>query len=1627
MILLILNFFETHQYTWPHFVSCFVKSRVCSYLAKNRLYSFSANIEKKDFRYWSTTDELRLRYAGSCWSIEMVESETNRYYCFKYFEDTGITDLVEAKSFCKMHYNSTLASYTYHVQEFISRWVFRNVPLLSPPYQYFTILMDGAFYKIKAAQFKLEWIASNCDISNTVACHTPVLPKSLEFKSENQIGCGYVSIEENKSTYSSPFMTIQFCVEICLAKSLKVAALRFEDCLCFEDTKYINLVQSLVCDQHCPANEYQLCGSSSLENVFSLYKVLGYSPSSSDYVQVELESNKPTRTTPSTKMLLRLGSATVLKISSRKDLSKAEYNLDLKTGVLTDINSESESQLITYFPDEEKYFTIQLLNELGQCCFQLEGDNEVCVENGLMAKDAIAFIGVIDGTLSIIPYSYEPIANTCKQFYELGMFPNPGECLQFKTKLGTDLTCCWNNIDPQHSNYPCENVQALKWNGQCYIVSPFLNYAKVNNVLTGSQHCASQNASLILINDQNDLDNLSEMLLHHPLSIDFESASFFTSHYVNPLNLYHTIANGRFVNQTILKRKMNTQVSETSCFTISHDKIHEWYSVSHVSCSDETWIICEQNLELQWMPYMKKIDQIEGLFQSIVTVAVHPSTSQSSCLALCSGYSSVKSAILQQSTCICSNQVLDTSNMDGIQCSFFIPCSSSPIQHCGCKKNSLIYSLVIKLSEQNRWPGLNDCEYLKSQGVFVGGIYKSIENEDTFCPGWKSACEPGWTLFDDVCVQPSIDEFEYQDIEDKEFSICPIGSIPYTHQYLGFFVRDHSLMSPHDLWGTFNDELNICEDGLKKEVDCSSKRKFMCSIRICDENEVLFGDQCLHLSQEPGDFIGKTECLTIPSSTFRPSSMLDDIESAYNIGAYFKTNDGEVEIDVDYHLKSNLCFQLSPQDEIIFKECSEIGYYICFSPLKCSSGAIEVEDKCFLLQNMIPKSSAEEQCASQDYHMPTFPHENTELVQLLYKRMKSFGFEFENQLYQFPLGAELGIINKKIYWSSGASNFHSSLFSLEDMIPQECSDDDDCKYFKWQIALHLKPNSHSFVKASSEYQNGPSLCEYPSYTHCLTQEGIVEEMEVDLLKNFQGLNLKPSDCIFHCKYSGHSHTFLWIESNGLIVCSCQNIDHIVDLFSLEQLHRGRCGPFCQDQMCGIDESVLIYPNEFSGIDLNTCDDIYMRHQDLLESTEIFIAENGEVFHCNYNEIDVCQAPLLTNLKPQIFINGEEYDLKYARPLERQWHTNGSKIKDELFISIHFESLVFLKTIFTAYSIEEVKYEFYPNEIISSSFSHINSYSMPNDHVLTMPIVANKFYFKLKKQSAQKSPYFELRGCKVEELTDTEYDDNVYVVKDGIRYESPISFEDSINSFEAANDYCKAKGGTLALPDSKERLEAIRVTIAKHIEKYNYQTLDYLVGISKLDEKWQFVNGLPLGDFMPWEINEPKVGNDCAVVKVLDGSEISTMEMKWSSYDCNSISASRLVCQFNTTKEVNPQKVGCGRRNHPDWSLISEGVESESECSIECKNNNFHWSSLEATDCFCAKIHSGGFLSHEYCEADQNSYHFTPLWSTTCPDLRLSYEVKNLFLRGHFHPHFTSSKTMYECGAGYSMESGVSLK
>lgn len=59
-------------------------------------------------------------------------------------------------------------------------------------------------------------------------------------------------------------------------------------------------------------------------------------------------------------------------------------------------------------------------------------------------------IVLIDVSCSSFTFSdtYEPLAETCQQFYQLGIVPNQGDCLEFQTKSSEVINCCWNNIDP---------------------------------------------------------------------------------------------------------------------------------------------------------------------------------------------------------------------------------------------------------------------------------------------------------------------------------------------------------------------------------------------------------------------------------------------------------------------------------------------------------------------------------------------------------------------------------------------------------------------------------------------------------------------------------------------------------------------------------------------------------------------------------------------------------------------------------------------------------------------------------------------------------------------------------------------------------------------------------------------------------------------------------------------------------------------------------------------------------------------------------------------------------------------------------------------------------------------------
>ena len=105
------------------------------------------------------------------------------------------------------------------------------------------------------------------------------------------------------------------------------------------------------------------------------------------------------------------------------------------------------------------------------------------------------------------------------------------------------------------------------------------------------------------------------------------------------------------------------------------------------------------------------------------------------------------------------------------------------------------------------------------------------------------------------------------------------------------------------------------------------------------------------------------------------------------------------------------------------------------------------------------------------------------------------------------------------------------------------------------------------------------------------------------------------------------------------------------------------------------------------------------------------------------------------------------------------------------------------------------------------------------------------------------------------LDDTEVppedseDHFVYHKSNGLVYESSKYVSDDITSYETAEEFCAKKNGTLAIPESLEKARAIRNLITKHVQLYNYQQPNYLLGkwIFSHFEKIKFDSNLSLQD------------------------------------------------------------------------------------------------------------------------------------------------------------------------------------
>ena len=284
-----------------------------------------------------------------------------------------------------------------------------------------------------------------------------------------------------------------------------------------------------------------------------------------------------------------------------------------------------------------------------------------------------------------------------------------------------------------------------------------------------------------MIQDENHLKEINEMLLYHPLLSSNLYSSFFTGHYVNPTNLFRSNGNGMYQDWIDFEEIHNSApFISNSCYSLHQENMDELYKVQPIACLSNSYVICEENSDINWIPADIDINEIEMSF--IETAFVHSTNSMSSCFAFCSRKVSVRSILLLQNICLCLKDTIESEKYEIEKCHTYIPCSSSPLQKCGCQaltNKPTVFPLIMNL-ENKIWPFIENCEQLKSQGIFISGKFISKNNE-MYCKGWQSVCEPGWLLFDEYCVHISDKETEYDSISNIA---CKRGS-PITHRYLG--------------------------------------------------------------------------------------------------------------------------------------------------------------------------------------------------------------------------------------------------------------------------------------------------------------------------------------------------------------------------------------------------------------------------------------------------------------------------------------------------------------------------------------------------------------------------------------------------------------------------------------------------------------------------------------------------------------------------------------------------------------------------------------------------------------------------------------------------------------------------
>lgn len=338
---------------------------------------------------------------------------------------------------------------------------------------------------------------------------------------------------------------------------------------------------------------------------------------------------------------------------------------------------------------------------------------------------------------------------------------------------------------------------------------------------------------------------------------------------------------------------------------------------------------------------------------------------------------------------------------------------------------------------------------------------------------------------------------------------------------------------------------------------------------------------------------------------------------------------------------------------------------------------------------------------------------------------------------------------------------------------------------------------------------------------------------------------------------------------------------VVELFAIQREVGGYCSPKCQGQLCGDWDtlgqlSLAIYVNKYYQFVHESCNQAYMKTfwPSYNDPTKLSI---GEVA-CKFNQKDVCQAPLISMQVDtiKVLVNGVEANLVLSIPMFRRWYWNNpddmnllKSTKNTLEMDIYFDKYTIVRGFRTAWNIKDVSIGFeHDGELVGItlddedepwSFEHENGTEIPTSIPLPTSMVVKRLTVALTLNEFQISPFFDILGCMGEgngrvffflieiksvfneiqspvdadivvpsEDTDATF---TYVLDHGEVFDIVRGIDKTtVLTYDDANELCKRKGGFLAVPESQEKYNAIKEAIKGHINKFNFQSPIYLIGM-----------------------------------------------------------------------------------------------------------------------------------------------------------------------------------------------------